>query len=254
MRVAILAGGAGSRLAESRAVGPKPMVEIGGHPLLWHVMSHYGHYGYNDFVIAAGYKGDDIRRYLKDYHTAMADVRIHVATGATEPLADQAGKDWVVDVVDTGLDTASGGRVKRLRPHVGDETFMLTFGDGVADVDLDAVLDLHRAEGRLCTVTAVHPQPRFGELSLDGDAVVEFSEKPMASGWVLGGYMVMEPAALDYIQGDDTPISPDPLALLAKDGQLTAYRHEGFWYGLDTLRDKATLEQLWNAGSPPWQI
>lgn len=251
--MAILAGGAGSRLAEEREVGPKPMVEIGGRPMLWHILRHYSHYGHNEFVVAAGYKGDHIKRYLAEYHTTSADVRIEVSTGRVERLNDGTPEDWVVDVVDTGHWTASGGRVKRLAPHLDGETFMLTFGDGVSDVDLDALIALHRAEGRLATVTAVHPQPRFGELTLDGDLVVSFSEKPMKSGWVNGGFMVMEPGVFDYIEGDDVPLSPEPMSRLAKDGQLSVFRHQGFWHGLDTLRDKKALERLWDEG-PPWQL
>ena len=254
MKVAILAGGVGNRLAGDTEVGPKPMVEIGGHPLLWHIMSHYSHYGFNEFVIAVGYQGDHIKRYFADYRSFQNDVRIHVGSGEVEILTNGPAVDWVVDVVETGRWTESGGRVRRLAPHLGDETFMLTFGDGVADVDLGALLSLHRSHERLATVTAVHPPPRFGELRLDGDEVVEFSEKPMESGWINGGYMVMEPGVFEYIEGDDVPIAPEPMARLAKDGELVAYRHDGFWQGMDTMRDKVLLERLWRDGSPPWRI
>ena len=254
VKVVILAGGAGNRLADQSEAGPKPMVEIGGHPILWHIMRHYVHYGFNEFVVAVGYKGDLIKRYLMDYYTSQRDVRINVGSGAVDFLTDDVPMDWVVDVINTGLGTETGGRVLRLAPFLGDETFMLTFGDGVSDVDLNALLACHRANGRLATVTAVHPPPRFGELHLDRDEVVEFSEKPMESGWVNGGYMVMEPGVFEYIDGDETPLSPEPMRRLAKDGQLSAYSHKGFWQGVDTLRDKALLEQLWASGSPPWRV
>ena len=253
MKVAILAGGVGSRLGEETDVGPKPMIEIGGRPILWHIMHHYASYGFNEFVVAVGYKGERIKRYLADYFTAQQDVRIHVKTGQVLVYSRDLAEDWIVDVVDTGRWTESGGRVRRLAPFVGDETFMLTFGDAVSDLDLQAVLSLHRSEGRLATLTAVHPTPRFGELRLDGDEVVEFSEKPMESGWILGGYLVMEPGALDYISGDDEPLTPEPMQRLVKDRQLTVYRHNGFWQGIDAMRDKVLLEQLWNEGSPPWR-
>lgn len=254
MKVAILAGGVGSRLADETVVGPKPMIDVGGHPILWHIMSHYAHYGFTEFVIAAGYKGEQIKSYLAGYHTAQHDVRIHVGTGEVEIHDHDSALGWVVDVVDTGRWTQSGGRVKRLAPFLGDETFMLTFGDGVSDVDLAALVAHHRSEQKLATVTAVRPPPRFGELRLDGDEVTEFSEKPMESGWINGGYMVMEPGVFDYIADDEVPLTPEPMQRLAKDGELTAYRHEGFWQGLDTMRDKVLLEQLWNGGSPPWGV
>ena len=253
MKVVILAGGVGSRLPDQTEAIPKPMIEIGGQPILWHIMSHFSHYGYTEFVVPVGYKGDQIRRYLMDYHTSDRDLRINVASGQVDFLRQDMADNWIVEVINTGIQTQTGGRILRLAPFLR-ETFMLTFGDGVSNVDLDALLDCHRANGRLATVTAVHPTPRFGELRLEGDEVVEFSEKPMEAGWVNGGYMVMEPGVFEYIEGDDTPLAPEPMRRLAKDGQLTAYHHDGFWQGVDTLRDKVLLEQLWDAGTPPWRM
>jgi glucose-1-phosphate cytidylyltransferase len=254
VKVAILAGGAGSRLGEQADVGPKPMIEIGGRPVLWHILHHYSHFGFNEFVIAVGYKGERIKRYLADYQTESHNVRIHVGKGSTAVYERDLAEDWVVDVIDTGQATETGGRVRRLAPYLGNETFMLTFGDAVSDLDLNALLEFHQSEGRLATVTAVHPSPRFGELRLEDDHVVEFSEKPMESGWVLGGYMVMEPGVMDYIHGDDEALSPEPMQRLVKDGQLAAYPHTGFWQGIDAMRDKVLLEQLWNGGLPPWRV
>jgi glucose-1-phosphate cytidylyltransferase len=254
MKTVILAGGVGNRLAGTTEVGPKPLIEIGERPILWHVMSHYSHFGFSEFIVAAGYRGDLIKRYFMDYHVAQHDVRIHVATGKVEIATPPDIADWVVDVIDTGLGTQSGGRIKRLAPQLAGEAFMATFGDGVGDIDLIALLDFHRSHGRIATVTAAHPSPRFGELRLDGDLVVEFSEKPMEAGWVFAGYMVFEPGVFEYITGDDEPISPESIARLAKDGELMAYRHEGFFHGVDTLRDIATLQELWSSSSPPWKV
>jgi glucose-1-phosphate cytidylyltransferase len=254
MKVVILAGGVGNRLGGETEAGPKPMVEIGGHPLLWHIMSHYAFYGYVDFIIAVGHKGGQIKKYFADFNLAEHDVRIELATGEIQVHGVQNRKDWTVDVVDTGRWTQTGGRVRRLANYVGDETFMLTFGDAVADIDLDRLLELHRSEGRLATITAVHPPPRFGELMLDDDRVREFSEKPMDAGWINGGYMVLEPGVLDYIDSDRTPLAPEPMQKLVKDSELVAYRHEGFWQSMDSMRDKVLLEDLWDSPACPWRI
>lgn len=254
MKVAILAGGVGNRLGGDTAPGPKPMVEIGGHPLLWHIMSHYSHYGFGEFVIAVGYRGDVIKRYFADFGLSEHDVRISLASGEVVVHGVPNNRDWVVDVVDTGRWTESGGRVLRLAPYLGEETFMLTFGDAVSDVDLHALLELHRAHGKLATITAVHPPPRFGELRLDESRVTEFSEKPMESGWVNGGFMVLEPGVLDYIDGDEVPLAPEPMERLVKDGELVGYRHEGFWQAMDSMRDKVLLDELWDSGSAPWKV
>lgn len=254
MKVAILAGGVGNRLGGDTTEGPKPLVEIGGHPILWHIMSHYSAHGFAEFVIAVGYQGEMIKRYFADFNLAAHDVRIRVKTGDVQIHGDSHELDWVVDVVDTGRWTESGGRVRRLAPFLGNETFMFTFGDAVSDIDLRDLLEFHRSHGKLATVTAVHPPPRFGELRLDEDRVTEFSEKPMGSGWINGGFMVLEPEVIDYIDGDDVPIAPEPMQRLVKDDELVAYRHDGFWQSMDSMRDKVLLEELWQSPSPPWRV
>jgi glucose-1-phosphate cytidylyltransferase len=256
VKVAILAGGVGSRISEETEARPKPMVEIGGRPILWHIMKHYSHYGHSDFVIALGYKGEVIKRYMLEYASLHSDLRVGLKTG--EVIRNRNGNgngfepdDWTVDLVDTGADTATGGRIKRLAPYVGDETFMLTWGDGVSNVDLDALLAFHRSHGRLATLTAVRPPARFGHLELDGDAISEFSEKPqLGEGWINGAFFVLEPGVFDYVDGDATQWEREPLERLARDGQLMAYRHEDFWQCMDTLRDKKLLEELWQNGAP----
>lgn len=254
MKVAILAGGLGSRLAEETEARPKPMVEIGGRPILWHIMKHYGHYGFSDFAIALGYKGEVIKRYMADYHMqTCSTVTVHTGTGQVELAGDCGDDDWTVSLVETGLTTQTGGRIKRLAPHLADDTFMLTWGDGVSDVDLHELLAFHRAHGRLATLTAVRPPARFGVLELDGDRVNEFSEKPAAAeGWINGAFFVLEPQVLDYIEGDDTQFEREPLERLAKDGELRAYQHGSFWQCMDSLRDKRLLESLWDQGDAPW--
>lgn len=253
MKVAILAGGLGSRLAEETEVRPKPMVEIGSMPMLWHIMKYYGHFGYDDFVIALGYKGEVIKKYVVDYASLTGDLTVALARG--EVRAHEVERDdWTVTLVDTGQSTATGGRVKRLREHLGNETFMLTWGDGVSTVDLDKLLEFHRSHGRLATVTAVRPPARFGHLQLEGDRITEFSEKPqVGEGWINGAFFVLEAAVMDYIEGDDTQFEREPLEQLAKDGQLMAYKHHGFWQCMDTIRDRKLLESLW-ATDPPWKV
>ena len=254
MKVAILAGGLGSRLAEETEIRPKPMVEIGGHPILWHIMRHYDHFGYNQFVIALGYKGDQIKRYFSDYLTSTSSLRVDVSTGVVRVHDGGSAEKWVVDLIETGRWTDTGGRIKRLAPWLGDETFMLTWGDGVSDIDLSRLLAFHRSHGRLATVTAVHPPARFGGLHVEGDRVVDFSEKPLDVGWINGAFFVLEPGVFDYIEGDDTLWEREPMENLAADGELMAYCHEGFWQCMDTMRDKALLERLWDGGAPPWKI
>lgn len=254
MKVGILAGGVGSRLAEETEIRPKPMVEIGGRPILWHVLKHYAHYGYRDFAIALGYKGDQIKRYFMDYASLQGTLSVNLADGDVRRHDDARDEDWNIDLVDTGQDTLTGGRMKRLASHLGDGTFMMTWGDGVSDVDLDALLDFHRSHGRLATVTAVRPPARFGRLELDGDRVAEFSEKPqLGEGWINGAFFVLEPGIFEYIEGDATQWEREPLERLAADGQLMAYRHHSFWQCMDTLRDKRRLDELWQQGSAPWQ-
>jgi len=255
MRVAILAGGVGSRLSEETVSKPKPMVEIGGKPILWHIMSIYARQGFRDFAIALGYKGEVIKKYVLDYCSLEGDLSVQMRTGAVRRSGLAGTLDWRVDLVDTGIGTETGGRVKRLQRYLGDGTFMLTWGDGVADIDLHALLRFHRAHGKLATLTAVRPPARFGHVELDGERVSEFSEKPQTSaGWINGAFFVLEPAVFDYIAGDETSFERGPLAALARDGQLMAYKHESFWQCMDTLRDRKLLEELWASGSPPWVV
>jgi glucose-1-phosphate cytidylyltransferase len=254
MKVAILAGGVGTRLVEETEVRPKPMVEIGGAPILWHIMKHYAHYGHQDFAIALGYKGEYIKRYFVDYCSLVNNLTVDLGAGAVT-THDGEREAWKVDLVDTGLTTQTGGRIKRLQPFVNDETFMLTWGDGVSDVDLDKLLAFHRSHGKLCTMTAVRPPARFGHLELGDDgAITEFSEKPQTGeGWINGAFFVCEPGVFDYIEGDATAWEREPLEHLAKDGQLMAYQHHSFWQCMDTLRDKQLLQALWESGDAPWK-
>lgn len=254
MKVGILAGGVGTRLTEETEARPKPMIEIGGKPILWHIMKHYAHYHFKEFVIALGYRGEYIKRYMIDYSPLASNLTVHLASGAVR-VHDGEKEDWTVELVDTGQSTATGGRIKRLAPYMGNETFMLTWGDGVSTVDLDGLLEFHRAHGRLATVTAVRPPARFGKLELNGDEVVEFSEKPqIGEGWINGAFFVLEPAVFDYIEGDDTQWEREPLEGLARDRQLMAYRHGDFWQCMDTLRDKKLLESLWQKGQAQWKV
>jgi glucose-1-phosphate cytidylyltransferase len=235
--VAILAGGGGTRLAEETDVRPKPMVEIGGRPILWHIMMHYAHHGFQDFVLALGYKGEMIKRYMVDYCALNSNLSVHLKDGRVEHDGGRRD-DWRVDLIDTGLDTMTGGRIKRLQPYLGDGTFMLTWGDGVSDVHLHDLLRFHRSHGRLATVTAVRPPARFGRLDIVGDQVVEFAEKPqIEEGWINGAFFVLEPGVFEYIDGDATQWESEPLERLAADGELMAYKHYSFWQCMDTLRD-----------------
>jgi len=242
MKAVILAGGRGTRLSEETSVRPKPMVPVGDRPIIQHIMEHYAHFGITEFVVALGYMGDQISDHLLELQRRS---RLGL---------DEAGPDqWTLELVDTGLDTDTGGRVRRLAPYLGDQTFMLTYGDGVADVDLQRLLAFHVAHGRLATVTAVHPPPRFGQLHLDGDQVVRFDEKPMNESLINGGFFVLEPSVIDLIDGDDTAFQLDPLNRLVARGELMAYRHESFWQCMDTARDKEYLDALWESGEVPWQ-
>lgn len=254
MKVAILAGGMGTRLAEETEIRPKPMVEIGSRPILWHILRHYDHYGFNEFVIALGYKGEYIKRYFSDYHSAVRSMRVDVGTGEILTHEDGESEKWVIDLIETGRWTNTGGRIKRLAPWLGRETFFLTWGDGLSNLNLQRLLEFHRSHGKLMTVTAVHPPPRFGQLVLAGDTVVDFTEKPLDQSWVNGAFFVCEPGIFDYIEGDEVQFEKEPMQELARDGQLVAFRHEGFWQPMDTLRDKVLLNQLWEAGSAPWKI
>ena len=253
MKVAILAGGFGSRIAEETEIRPKPMVEIGGRPILWHIMRQYDHYGFNDFVIALGYKGEQIKKYFADYCALGGNVLVDFNTRRVATNGD-ANLRWTVNLVETGLTTNTGGRIKRLAGHIGDGTFMLTWGDGVSDINLHKLLEFHYSHGKLATLTAVRPPARYGHLDLEGCRIVRFSEKPQASeGWINGAFFVLEPKVLDYIGGDWTQFEKEPLEKLARDGQLMAFRHESFWQCMDTLRDLRYLESLWESGRAPWK-
>lgn len=255
MLVGILAGGLGTRLSEYTDVRPKPMVEIGGQPLLWHLMKIYAHSGFDDFGIALGYRGDVIKDFFLHYRHRTSDLSVHLGTGEVD-VAHGGGEDWHVRLLDTGFESQTGYRVKRLLELARDETMMLTYGDAVASVDLSALLSFHRAHGRLATVTAVRPPARFGELEFDGDRVSRFTEKPQAStGWINGGFFVLEPEVIRHIPEGPTVVwEREPLEVLAAEGELMAYRHEGFWQPMDTVRDVRLLEELWSAGSPPWRV
>jgi len=255
MKVVILAGGLGTRIAEETVVKPKPMVQVGDKPILWHVMKLYSAYGFNDFVICVGYKGYQIKEYFQNYWLHNTDVTFDMRTHQVEVHQD-VNDPWRVTVVDTGAETQTGGRIRRVRDYLGDETFMLTYGDGLADVDIAALLEFHQSHGRIGTVTAVQPVGRFGAVDLAEDCSVKaFKEKPPGDGgWINGGFFVMEPAALDYIDNDATIWERDPLERLASEDQLIAYKHRGFWQSMDTLRDRNHLETLWDAGEAPWKV
>jgi glucose-1-phosphate cytidylyltransferase len=253
MKVVILAGGRGSRLSEETDIKPKPMVEVGGRPLLWHIMQHYSHHGFNEFVIALGYRGDVIKRYIVDCCRLNSDLTIQLRSGDVMRHATGEKMDWTVDLVDTGLNTQTGGRLKRLAPYLGNSTFMMTYGDGVSDVNIKQLVDFHKKSGKTATLTAVRPPARFGHMHFEGDLITKFTEKPQTeSGWINGGFFVLEPKILQHIQNDETWFEREPLEACAAQKQLNAYKHEGFWQCMDTLRDKRLLEDLWNSGAAPW--
>ena len=253
MKVAILAGGVGSRLSEETQLKPKPMVEIGSRPILWHIMKHYSNFGLNDFVIALGYKGECIKKYFVDYCSVESNLTINLGSGEVT-RHNNHHPNWNVELIDTGVATLTGGRIKRLAPYIGNNTFMLTWGDGVSNVDLGKLLKFHKSHGKLATVTAVRPPARFGHMTFDGNRVLEFSEKPQAAeGWINGAFFVLEPQVFDYVEGDQTPWEREPMERLSSEGQLMAYRHTDFWQCMDTLRDKGLLEALWQKGDAPWK-
>ena len=255
LKTIILAGGLGTRLAEETTVKPKPMVEIGGHPILWHILNIYAHHGFNEFILALGYKGSLIKDYFLRYSALTSDLTIDLARGETTVHASER-PDWRVHLVDTGAATQTGGRLLRLKEWIGeDPLFMMTYGDGVADVDLPALLRFHRAHGKLATVTAVRPPARFGGIRLDGDTVSRFAEKPQTGeGWINGGFFILNREVLDFIDNDDTSWEAVALERLTHEGQLMAYRHEGFWQPMDTLREKQLLDELWHSGRAPWKV
>ena len=254
MKAVILAGGLGTRIAEESDAKPKPMIEVGGRPLLWHIMKTYAHHGIKDFVICLGYKGYVIKEFFFNYYRHMSDMTIDLKTGDHQILNSQA-EDWRITLVDTGLDTMTGGRLKRVAPHVEHDTFCLTYGDGLSDIDITAEIGFHRQHGKLATVAAVQPPGRFGVLNIDAaNQVSSFEEKPSDElGWINGGFFVLEPGVFGYIEGDATSWERAPLASIARDGQLSAFQHTGFWQPCDTLRDKRELEALWAAGRAPWR-
>jgi len=255
MKVVILAGGFGTRLSEETDIKPKPMVEIGGYPIIWHIMKLYSAYGYNDFIVCLGYKGYLIKEYFANYFLHMSDVTFNLKTGEII-LQSSNSEDWQVTLVDTGLDTMTGGRIKRIKNYIGNSAFLLTYGDGVSDVNIKSLVKYHKKNHKYATLIAVRPPGKFGSLILGNlSRVRQFVEKPAGDGsWINGGFFVLEPTIFDYIQGDNTFWEKEPLEKLAKDSQLTAYKHFGFWRCMDTLRDKRELEELWRSGNPPWKV
>jgi glucose-1-phosphate cytidylyltransferase len=254
VKVVILAGGLGTRLAEETEVRPKPMVEIGGRPILWHIMKHYAHYGFKEFLVALGYKGEDIKHYFLDYYHLRSNMTIDLARGTVQTQNNEC-EDWVVHLIDTGRDTQTGGRVKRLQAWLQDGTFMVTYGDGVSDINLQDLLRFHWRLGRLATLSAVRPPARFGSLTFAGDMVASFAEKPQTGeGWINGGFLVFEPGVFDYLEGDRSSLEANALERLAADRQLAVYRHDRFWQCMDTLRDKHLLQNLWQEDRAPWKV
>lgn len=255
MKVVILAGGFGTRISEESDLKPKPMIEIGGKPILWHIMKIYSYYGFNEFIICCGYKGYVIKDYFHHYYMHEADMTVDLSKNTIQYHSSQS-EPWIVTLVDTGLNTMTGGRIKRIQSYIGNETFMLTYGDGVSDVNINDLVGFHKKNGKYATLTAVQPSGKFGVLEIDQkNDVHAFQEKPKGDGaWINGGFFVLEPQIFNYIkQGDETVWEREPLENLAKDNQLSAFKHEGFWHPMDTLRDKNELESLWNANNAPWK-
>jgi glucose-1-phosphate cytidylyltransferase len=254
MKAVILAGGYGTRISEETMLRPKPMIELGGRPVLWHILKIYAHHGITDFVICLGYKGYMIKEYFANYFLHMSDVTIDLANNSMEVHHGHA-EPWRITLVDTGEATQTGGRLKRVSRYIKDDTFCFTYGDGVADVDIARSIEFHRERGTAATICAVQPPGRFGALDMDGTRITNFREKPSGDGtWINGGFFVLEPSVLDLIEGDDCVWEKGPLEALAQAGQLSAYMHEGFWQPMDTLRDKIRLEELWQSGAAPWQV
>jgi len=255
MKVVILAGGFGTRLSEETDLRPKPMIEIGGKPILWHIMKIYSHFGFNDFIVCLGYKGYMIKEYFANYYIHYSDLTINLANNHVE-VHDSHCEPWKVTLLDTGLNTQTGGRIKRIQKYIGNEKFMVTYGDGVGDINIKELLEFHKKHGKYATVTAVQPSGRFGAIDIsDQNVVNNFIEKPAGdSSWVNGGFFVLEPKIFNYIKGDETVWEREPLENLAEEGQLVAYKHSGFWKPMDTLRDKRDLEEMWNKGDAPWKI
>lgn len=254
MKVVLLAGGLGTRISEESVLRPKPMIEIGNMPILWHIMKTYSTYGYNDFIICCGYKGYIIKEFFANYFLHESDVTISLKDNSVK-VHDSHAEPWTITLVDTGVDSMTGGRIKRIQPHVGNEPFMLTYGDGVSDVNIDELVEFHKKNGRLCTVTSVQPVGRFGALETnENNEVLSFIEKPKGDGaWINGGFFVCQPEVFDYIEGDSTIFENGPMEKLAADGQMSAFKHSGFWKPMDTLRDKIELEQSWASNNAAWK-
>ena len=254
MKAVILAGGLGTRISEESHLKPKPMIEIGGRPILWHIMKIYSHYGINEFVICLGYKGYIIKEYFANYFLHMSDVTFDIAENRIE-VHERYAEPWRVTLVNTGEETQTGGRLKRVRAYLGNEDFCFTYGDGLAGVDIGKLIAFHRSKGKLATLTAIQPPGRYGAVGIEDCRVTSFAEKPAGDGaWVNGGFFVLEPQVIDYIDGDQTPWESEPLMRLSRDDQLRGYQHSGFWQAMDTLRDKNQLEELWQAGNAPWKV
>lgn len=254
MKVVILAGGFGTRLSEETTVTPKPMVPVGPAPIIWHIMKLYAHWGFKEFVVALGYKADVIKNYFLHYSELSGDLTVDLGKG-TVTQTRRPKEDWVVHLVETGVDTLTGGRLRRLKHLIGDDTFLLTYGDGVTDLDVNKVVELHRSQDGLATITAVRPTARFGGIIFEGDHVSGFAEKRQVDeGWINGGFMVLEPACLDHLHSDEDVLEVDLLEKLARDRKLTAYKHTGFWQCMDTVRDRQTLEKMWASGNAPWKL
>ncbi len=256
MKVVILAGGFGTRISEESHLKPKPMIEIGERPIMWHIMKIYSHFGFNDFIICLGYKGYYIKEYFAHYFLHESDITFDFRNGGETVIHNHHAEPWRVTLADTGLETMTGGRIKRIRSYIGDEPFMLTYGDGVGNVDIRELVDFHKSHGKIATITSTQPSGRFGSLDMGGDnRVTGFQEKPKGDGgWINAGFFVLQPEAIDYIASDDILFEKQPLENLAKDGELLAYRHYGFWQPMDSLRDKNQLEALWSSGRAPWKI
>lgn len=256
MKVVILAGGYGTRISEESYLRPKPMIEIGERPILWHIMKLYSHYSFKDFIICLGYKGNMIKEYFANYFLYGSDVTFDLSSNKLNIHSSEDVEAWKVTLANTGINTLTGGRIKRIREYVGDETFMLTYGDGLSNVNIEELMAFHKSHGKLATVTAVQPSGRYGVLGLNDDAnVLEFIEKPKAlDAWINGGFFVLEPEVFDYIDGDNTAFEAEPLTKLANDGQIMAYKHSGFWKCMDTQRDKFNLEELWERDKAPWKV
>lgn len=256
MKVAILAGGFGSRISEESHLKPKPMIEIGGKPMLWHIMKIYSHYGFNDFIICLGYKGYYIKEYFANYFLHQSDITFDFSNNNQKIIHNHNAEPWRVTLVNTGIETMTGGRVKRIQKYINNEPFMLTYGDGVADIDIRKLLEYHKSHGKIATVTSTQPSGRFGALNLgDNNEVLGFQEKPKGDGgWINAGFFVMQSEVFRYIKDDSTILEKDPLENLAKDQHFAAYKHDGFWQPMDTLRDKNLLDELWQTGNAPWKI